>query len=102
MGEQFVRLLASKTPAERVSMASSMFDSAVILMRAGILSEDNHLGEAQIRTKIFCRLYGDCFTRTEMMNIISHLEDMDTHAASRKFISVPFTGQQGVVFGLMT
>jgi uncharacterized protein YneF (UPF0154 family) len=74
--KKMVQIMAERTPTERLRMASSMFDAARKLMRAGLLHENPSLNEAQIRARIFMRMYGDCYSKEEIRKIMQHLPDM--------------------------
>ena len=74
--ERMAEMIARRTPAERLRMASSMFDSAKKLMAAGLLHENGFLDEAQLRARIFLRLYGDCYSREEIERIARYIPDM--------------------------
>lgn len=71
-----IKMMAERTPDERLRMASSMFDTARELIRASILNENPSLNEAQIRARMFVRMYGDCFTREEIGKIMKSIPDM--------------------------
>lgn len=73
---RMAQMIASRTPLERLKMASSMYDSAKALMRASLKSKDDSLSEAQIRTKIFLRIYGDCYTHSEIHRIVKAIPNM--------------------------
>ena len=75
-------MMAERTPSERLRMASSMFNTARKLMRAGLLHENPSLNEAQLRARIFVRMYGDCFSREEIGKIMKSIPNMqlDTDA----------------------
>ena len=70
------RMIARRTPVERLKMASSMFDSARKLMAAGLLRENGSLDEAQLRTRIFLRLYGECYSQAEIERIVKCIPNM--------------------------
>jgi|WetSurMetagenome_2_1015567.scaffolds.fasta_scaffold68510_3 hypothetical protein len=55
--ERMSRMMALKSPAERLSMAGSMFDASKKLMTAGLLKENPGLSAARLREGIFRRLY---------------------------------------------
>ncbi len=74
--KRMAEMIASRTPTERLKMASSMFDSGKKLMRAGLLKENGSLNEAQLRAKMFLRLYGDCFSKDEIRRIIDAMPNM--------------------------
>lgn len=69
-------MIASRTPVERLRMASSMFDLGKKLMKAGLQNENGLLNEAQLRTQMFLKLYGDCFTHAEIKRIVNTIPNM--------------------------
>lgn len=69
-------MMAAKSPAERLRMASSMFETCKALMRAGLLRKNPALDEAGLRGQIFLRLYGDEFTESEIGRIIDRIPNM--------------------------
>ncbi len=73
--KKMLELISAKTPAERLMMASEMFDTARILMSAGILRENKNLTEFEVREKMFLKLYGDCFSPEECEKIISKISE---------------------------
>ena len=62
-------MLAERTPAERLRMASQMFDTGLALLKAGIKQDTPDISEAELRCEIFRRLYGDCFSAEESRQI---------------------------------
>ena len=68
--------LARRTPAQRLRMACSMFETARGLIRAGLLAEDKSLTEPQIRARTFIRLYGDCFSQSRITHILARMPRM--------------------------
>jgi hypothetical protein len=69
-------MYASRTPAERLRMASSMFETAKKLVEAGLLNEQPGLTRPQIRARTFLRLYGDCFSSGDIKRIVREIPDM--------------------------
>ena len=69
-------MIASRTPLERLRMASSMFDSGKKLMKAGLQNENGLLNEAQLRTQMFLKLYGESFTNAEIKRIVNTIPNM--------------------------
>ena len=69
-------MLLSRTPLERLRMASRMYDSAKKLVMAGIRDKNPHLTVSQLRTHLFLRMYGSDFTRDEREKIIKSIPDM--------------------------
>ena len=70
------RMMAERTPTERMRMAFSMFNTAKELITAGLLRENPSLNEAQLRARIFVRMYGDCFSREEIERIVKSIPNM--------------------------
>lgn len=73
---RMMQMFAQRTPAERLRMASSMFDAGKKLMEAGLRRENPSLNEAQLRTRIFIRLYGDCYSQEKIEKIVKHIPNM--------------------------
>jgi hypothetical protein len=67
-------MLMAKSPAERLRMASRMFDSARKLALAGIDAQSPGLAETQRRIQLFLRFYAADFTPAERERIIRHIE----------------------------
>ncbi|MFQ5702707.1 MAG: hypothetical protein ACE5HT_01660 [Gemmatimonadales bacterium] len=61
-------MMARKTPAERLHMASGMFATARALVKAGAAGSQTNL-----RTYTFSRFYARDFSDTERERIIAHL-----------------------------
>lgn len=76
MQKRYRSLIAQKSPAERLRMASSMFDAGITLMRAGLKSRHKGLSEAQLRGQTFMRLYGGQFTGAEIQRIATAIPNM--------------------------
>ncbi|MBN1979989.1 MAG: hypothetical protein JW795_00550 [Chitinivibrionales bacterium] len=75
--QRMTRMMAARTPADRLRMACSMFDAGRKLMIAGLLEENGNLTKAQLRARIFIRLYGDLYTPQEIHNIVHTIPDME-------------------------
>lgn len=69
-------MLLSRTPLERLRMASRMYDSAKKLVIAGIRDKNPHLTLSQLRAHLFLRMYGSDFTNTEKEKIIKSIPDI--------------------------
>ena len=52
---------ASISPLDRLRMTSDMFDSAKRLIAASVRAKDPDISEAELRVRIFDRLYGNDF-----------------------------------------
>ncbi len=77
MEARMMAMMSSKTPERRLRMACDMHAAAKILVRSGIIHEDNTLTEAQIRGRLFLRFYGDDFTPEEARRIVARMPDME-------------------------
>ena len=60
----------ARTPAQRVQMATSLFTSAKVLVRAGIRMQLGDIPEGELRRRLFLRLYGDEFSESERSAIL--------------------------------
>ena len=76
MEKRMASMIAERSSAERLRMASSMFDSGRTLLRIGLKRRNPALREGQLRTQVFLRLYGEDFDRSEIIQIISSIPDM--------------------------
>lgn len=74
--KKMAMMIMSRTPVDRLRMASSMFDAGKKLMKAGLQNENGLLNEAQIRAQMFLKLYGDSFTHDEIIQIVNTLPNM--------------------------
>ena len=68
----FARKLLNLTPEERLVMACSMFDTAKVLVYAGI-SADGPLSTKELRTLVFLKFYGQDFDQAEHAKILAQL-----------------------------
>ena len=73
---QMSRMMASKTPQERLRMASSMFDAGRKLVEAGIRNKYGELTRAQMRARVFVRIYGEDFSEEEIKKIAGKIPNM--------------------------
>jgi hypothetical protein len=69
-------MIMSRTPVDRLRMASSMFDTGKKLMEAGLQNENGSLNKAQLRAQMFLRLYGESFTPAEIKRIVNTIPNM--------------------------
>ncbi len=75
--QRYLSMMAKKTPAERLEMACSMFDTARLLMRAGLEERFGTLNEAHMRGRIFLRMYGDDFSRSALERMAGSIPGME-------------------------
>ena len=69
-------MLLSKSPLERLRMASRMHDSAKRLAKSGLLMEKQHLDPSKLRGELFLRIYGNDFSVTDRERIMEKLPNM--------------------------
>lgn len=73
----------SKTSTERLKMASRMFDSGKILVKAGIIAKRGILSEEEMRAAIFTRMYQSDFSKVDLQKIISKQTNLKTQFGQR-------------------
>lgn len=78
--QRFASMIAARSPAERLMMASSMFETGRSLLRIGLKRQNPAISEEQLRAQMFLRLYGDDFTKSEFSRIISSIPNMELNA----------------------
>ena len=66
----FRRLLAARTPAERLRMCTGMFAAAKALAAAGIRAKLGRVSERELRRQLFIRFYGGQYTEAERQVIL--------------------------------
>ena len=69
-------MLLSKSPLERLRMASRMYDSVKKLALAGLLKDRQHLDPSRLRGELFLRIYGNDFSVTEKERIMKKISSM--------------------------
>ena len=68
------RLIMALTPAQRLGMASGMFQAAKTLAAAGIRAEAARRGESvDMKRELFLRFYGTDFSKEKMRAILRAL-----------------------------
>jgi hypothetical protein len=80
--QRYGEMILSKSPLERLKMASRMHDSARKLAISGILKERPHLEVSRLRARLFLRMYGNDFTATERERIIKKIPNMQLDTES--------------------
>jgi hypothetical protein len=73
---RMIKMISSRSPAERMRMACSMFDSGKKLMLAGLQRDSANYSEAQLRGRLFVRMYGDNFSSEEIIKIAARIPQM--------------------------
>jgi hypothetical protein len=73
---RMARMMSLKTPVERLQMACSMFDTGKKLVEAGIRQQYGMLNEAQMRARVFVKIYGEDFSKPEIKKILSNIPNM--------------------------
>ncbi len=69
MGEMF----AAKTPAERVEMGASMYDTSRMITELRLRREHPEWTSGELRREIFVRYYGDDFSGPQREKIAAWL-----------------------------
>lgn len=69
-------MLLSKSPLERLRMASRMYDSAKKLVISGLLKDRKHLDPSRLRGELFLRIYGNDFSVTVRKRIMEKISNM--------------------------
>ncbi len=69
-------MLLSKSPLERLRMASRMYDSVKKLAISGLLKDRQHLDPSRLRGELFLRIYGNDFSVTEKERIMKKISSM--------------------------
>jgi hypothetical protein len=64
------KLMAQRTPAERLQMCSRMFAGAKTLMRAGMARKQGGAEVPDLRRQLFLRLYGADFSENQRDTIL--------------------------------
>lgn len=74
--QRYKEMLLSRTPSERLRMASRMYDSGRKLVISGIQKRRQQLTASQLRGQFFMRMYGSDFSATERERIIKRIPNM--------------------------
>ncbi len=82
MEKRFMSMMATRSPVERLRMASSMFDTGRALMRIGLKRQNPSLSEGQLRAQVFLRLYREDFDSSDIIRIASSIPNMTLDADS--------------------
>jgi len=72
----------SRTPLERLTMASRMYDSGRKLVISGIQNDGQQLSPSQLRGRLFLRMYGGDFAPAQRNRIITSIPNMQLDAES--------------------
>lgn len=67
------KLMAQRTPAERLQMCSRMFAGARTLMQAGMAQQQGGAEVPDMRRQLFLRLYGADFSEDQRDTILKAL-----------------------------
>ncbi len=74
--QRYNEMLLSKSPLERLRMASRMYDSVRKLVISGIQNEGQQLDTSQLRGQLFMRMYGNDFKAADRERIINKIPNM--------------------------
>ena len=87
MKQIYNEMLLSKSPLERLRMASRMYASVQRLAISGLLKEKQNLDPSKLRGELFLRIYGNDFSvadRERIMEKIPNMQfDTDSYAAGQ-------------------
>ncbi|OIP91018.1 MAG: hypothetical protein AUK24_03520 [Syntrophaceae bacterium CG2_30_49_12] len=81
--QRYEEMLLSRTPSERLRMASRMYDSGRKLVISGIKIGRQPLNPSQLRGQLFLRMYGSDFTAAEIERIINRIPNMQLDTDSK-------------------
>jgi len=73
MTRKMCALIQKKTPAERLKMGLSMYETSKYLITRAILEENPQISKSALRQEIFLKFYGNDFDQKEQMKILQHL-----------------------------
>lgn len=76
IAQRYKEMLLSRTPSERLRMASRMYDSGRKLVISGIQNGRQPLNASQLRGQLFLRMYGCDFTAADRERIINRIPNM--------------------------
>ena len=74
--QMYNEMIMSRTPSERLRMASKMYDSGRKLVISGINKGSTQLSDSQLRRQIFLRIYENDFTSVDRERIINRIPNM--------------------------
>jgi hypothetical protein len=80
--QRYNEMLMSKSPLERLTIASRMYDSAKKLAISGILRERQHLDTSRLRGELFLRIYGNDFLTTHREQIRKKISNIQVDTDS--------------------
>jgi len=74
--QRYQEMLLSKSPLERLQMASGMYDTGRKLVISGILKRRPRLDTLRLRAELFLRMYGSDFTTADRERIMKKIPNM--------------------------
>ena len=78
MKKLYNEMLLSKSPLDRLRMASRMYDSVKKLAISGILKERRHLDPPRLKRELFLRIYGNDFPASDRERIMKKIPNMQS------------------------
>ena len=78
MKKLYHEMLLSKSPLDRLRMASRMYDSVKKLAISGILKERRHLDPPRLKRELFLRIYGNDFPARDRERIMKKIPNMQS------------------------
>ena len=76
MLQKMHEMIQKKSPAERLKMGCSMYETSKYLVTLGILKNNPNISKKDLRKEIFLKFYGNDFNSEQSNKILKHLEDL--------------------------
>ena len=83
--QRYQKMIMSRTPSERLTMACKMYDSGRKLVISGILTTGHQLTDAQLRGQIFMRMYRGDFSVAETKRIFEKIPNLELDPENKTF-----------------
>jgi len=80
---RYREMIMSRSPAERLTMATRMFMTAKSLVRAGLKASGETIPPEEMPGRIFLRFYGHEFGPAEKERILQHLKTVYENRENR-------------------
>ena len=79
---RFTEMIMALTPAQRLAMASRMFDTGRKLALAGLQMASGPMKPSELSAKLFLRMYGGDFSSAEAARILKSIPKMQLGSES--------------------
>ena len=74
VSQKMREMIQMKSPAERLRMGWSMYETSKYLVLRAIKENDPHISKLDLRKEFFLKFYGNDFDSVEREKILKHLE----------------------------